>query len=199
MSWLIRGWRLILVSLMPLGLVLVSCSEGVGVPDLTGMAATQDKPAAVASLGESRATSPDDSGYLTINVEMTDDGIQPASIFIPAGQRVLLVMRNRGNHEHHYHISGLVPQDMLWLSTETGNMETDGMDASEHSEHNHGGQMVPYHKCSPGSVICPTGNAVHAHAGAGGMDAIFFTANNTGTFLAGDPLHPEMTAKVTVF
>ncbi|MBI4288624.1 MAG: cupredoxin domain-containing protein [Chloroflexi bacterium] len=138
-------------------------------------------------------------GYLTINVDVADDGIQPASIELPAGQRVMLVMRNRGRSEHHFHVSGLVPKDMLWFSKESGDAETVGMDPAEHSEHNHGGVMAPYHKCAPGSSICPTGESVHVHAEAGGLDAILFTTTNTGTFLATDPLHPDMIAKVTVF
>ena len=199
MLWLTQVRYYVLVALGVLGLALAACSSPASVADTGRGVAPQLEPTSTVNLDEHRVTSSvEPAGFLTINVDMADGSIQPASIFIPAGQRVLLVMRNRGNYEHHFHISGLVPQDMLWFSKETGDMETDGMGAAEHSEH-HSGQMVSYHKCSPGAVICPTGNAVHAHAGAGGMDAIFFTATNTGTFLAADPLYPEMTANVTVF
>lgn len=138
--------------------------------------------------------------YLTINVDITDAGIQPTSIYMPVGQSVLLVMRNRGSYEHHFHISGLVPADMLWFSRETGGMGEDNIDAADHSDHNHGGEMLPYHLCSQSqSGLCPTSNAVHTHAGAGDIDAILFTATNTGTFSAQDPLHPEIEGKVIVY
>ncbi|MBI2854701.1 MAG: hypothetical protein HYX87_07270 [Chloroflexi bacterium] len=134
------------------------------------------------------------SPYLTVNVDVTDTGVQPPAIYLPAGKSVLLVMRNRGTREHHYHIFGLVPADILWLSKES---DGSGAGAGDHDEHNHGGALVPYHICSSG--VCPTGDDVHMHAVAGDMDAILFTATTSGTFLAQDPLHPEINGKVVVY
>ena len=47
--------------------------------------------------------------YLTVNVEVSDGAIRPASVFIPAGRPVQLLVRNRGTMEHHYRVVGLTP------------------------------------------------------------------------------------------
>ena len=186
---LIRLKFLLLASALAVGVVLASCANPPNQTDTLAPAVAIQNDASIISSDQLLP-------YLTINVDINDAGIQPASIYLPVGQSVLLVMRNRGDHEHHFHISELLPTDMLWLSKEgvVGDIDT-----AEHAEHNHGGDMVPYHICSPESgIICPSG-AVHAHAEAGDMDVILFTPTNAGTFVAKDPLHPEIVGQVIVY
>ncbi|MBI4320839.1 MAG: hypothetical protein HY675_20290 [Chloroflexi bacterium] len=137
--------------------------------------------------------------FLTINVEMTDDGLRPSSISIPEGKRVQLLVRNFGQIEHHFHIQGLVPKDMLWLATGRSEAQVGGdSEPDEHaSHHGNGGQLVPFHTCTSG--ICPTGNAVHAHADPGEIDVVWFIATNKGTFEVVDALSPEQIGSVTVY
>lgn len=129
---------------------------------------------------------------ITINVELTDTGFVPESVRIPVGREIQLVVRNRGAREHHYHIVGLQPTDLLWLSKE----DPADTPPDVHAAH-HGAELVPYHICKSG--ICPAGIAVHAHAAPGDIDVIIFTATKTGTFVVRCPLHPELKGKVVVF
>ncbi|MCZ7574257.1 MAG: cupredoxin domain-containing protein [Ardenticatenaceae bacterium] len=224
-----RERRRILVGLMPVVLVLVACTgatglsgqAGVAAPtnviasseafdraaDLSGEAgvtAPQEEPTAVVNLQERDAFPSDESaGWLTINVDITDDGIEPASIFIPVGRRVQLVLRNRGTTEHHYRVVGLVPEDLLWLAREATAEEqalvaAGAVTEDEHAAHHQAASVVPYRSASPAGIQ-PTGNEVHAYAAAGDMDVVFFTATNIGTFIVQDPLHPEIVGKVRVF
>ncbi|MBI3014592.1 MAG: hypothetical protein HYY65_05950 [Candidatus Tectomicrobia bacterium] len=133
------------------------------------------------------------AAIMTINVEMTDTGFLPAFLSIPVGQRIQLVVRNRGLQEHHYHIIGLRPSNLLWLSKE----DTAGTPQGEHAAHHPEGKLVPYHDCTSG--VCPVELSVHAHAAPGDIDVIFFTATNTGTFQVLCPLHPEMKGKAVAF
>lgn len=182
-----RPWRHLLVSLMPVGLLLVACSNPAGVSNEALVGAPQ-----VAS-----ATPSDESvAYLTINVDMTDDGFQPSSIFIPVGRGVQLVLRNRGSTEHHFRVLGLVPKDLLWLAGPEGAREEDVTD-EEHERH-HDASFVPFRAKSPAGIR-PMGDEVHAYAAPGGMDVVLFIPTNTGTFLVQNPLRPEIVGKVTVF
>ncbi len=132
------------------------------------------------------------AAMLTVNVELTDTGFVPSSVTIPVGQRIQLVVRNRGVREHHYHIVGLRPADLLWLSREDPSDTPPDVHGSHHS-----GELVPYHICKSG--VCPAGISVHAHAAPGDIDVIVFIATKTGTFEVRCPLHPEFRASVSVF
>ncbi len=139
--------------------------------------------------------------FLTVDVEVTDDGFQPSSLTLPAGERIQLLVRNHGSREHHFHIMGLVPEDMLWLEQGRDGLAEgsgDDVDEAEHAAHHAGAtQLVPFHTCTSG--ICPTENAVHAHAEPGEVDVVWFTATNRGTFEVVDPLDPGRTGSVTVY
>jgi hypothetical protein len=140
--------------------------------------------------------------FLTVNVELTEDGIHPAVISIPAGREVKLIVRNRGMTEHHYQVVGLVPADLWRVTTEavapaTDDAESMGMTEEEHAHH---------HEASLGEYLSKSGfqpgnNEVHAFAqgGGGGMDVIFFTAMTKGSYDVRCPLHPDITAKLVVF
>lgn len=187
MGRLIPAWRRLLIGLLSAGLVLAACSNPSGVSNQAGLAAPDGEPT-------TSSDGPDD--YLTVNVYMTDGGIQPPSFFIPAGQGVQLVMRNQGSTEHHFVVLGLVPKDLLWLALPEAARE-EGVTDAEHQQH-HNADFVPFRPRSPAGIR-PIGDQVHAYAAAGDMDVVLFTATNTGSFLVQCPLHPKVAGKVTVF
>ena len=134
---------------------------------------------------------------LTINVDLTDQGFSPDTIFMAQGQRVKLVVRNKGATEHHFHIIGLDPADMLWSVKGT---EMEGVDLTEEEAHNHDhGELADFHVCTSAFGICPTGLSVHAHAAPGDLDIIMFTTTNQGNFEITDPLHQNLMGTAIVF
>lgn len=205
MFWLlIRRWRSILIGLLPIVLVLAACtattdegSSQAGASVQQGEAANGD-PAAVVNLEKLRAVSSDQPlDYKTINVRITDDGYQPASLSIPLGQRVKLVVRNHGRTEHHYKIVGLVPGDLRWRVPAEMSEEEMTSEEDNHDLH-HAGAFVSMRSASPAGIQ-PTSHEVHAYAEGGGVDVVLFIPTNSGTFTVQDPLHPEIVGQVTVF
>lgn len=137
------------------------------------------------------------TGYLTLNIEISDSGIQPPVVFIPAGRPIQLVLRNRGSTEHHYRVVGLVPDDLVWVSRAESTPQ-DGVSDEEHASH-HNRQFVRQRATSPAGIR-PTGREVHAYApGNRGVDVVLFTASQTGTFVVQCDLHPEKVGKLVVF
>jgi cytochrome c-type biogenesis protein len=142
------------------------------------------------------APSPGPADYLTLNVEVSDAGIDPAAVFIPAGRTIQLMLRNRGSMEHHYRIVGLEPDELMWLTRP--DTPAQGLTAdTEHDHHNR--QIVRQRAISPGGIR-PTGREVHGYAAGGsGVDVVFFRATQAGTFVVRCDLHPEKTGTVVVF
>ena len=62
-----------------------------------------------------------------------------------------------------------------------------------------GRALVPYHICTSRTGLCPTGRAVHAHAGPGDVDVVVFTVTSPGTYQVVCPLHPDIKGTVVVF
>ena len=161
-----------------------------------------EEPAEPAPEEPAEPTTAESARYLTINVDITEAGYQPASISIPAGQRVQLVVRNRTQVEHHYRIVGLVPANLLWLADPVEATErVEGVTDDEHDAH-HASSYVAWRAPSPAGIL-PTGDEVHAwaylYSPGGGKDVVLFTATETGTFEVVCPLHPEMVGEVTVY
>lgn len=140
-------------------------------------------------------TGPAAAYILTMNVELTDTGFSPEVVSLPAGRPIRLVVRNRGQQEHHYHVQGLVPVQMLWLAKTLDDRAGNQLDHVAH----HAGDLVDYHICTSRAGVCPTGKSVHAHAEASEIDVVQFTPATTGTFQAFDPLHPDLRGTVIVF
>lgn len=203
MGRLAGGWRSLLVGLMPLGLVLAACTGATGVSN-AGVAAPQGERAAAVDLDKFRAISSEaPMSYLTINVDMTDDGFQPPTIFIPAGRRVELIVRNRGSTEHHYRVLGLVPDDLLWMARQETAEETALVAAGvvtedEHEVHHSRAGFARYRSPSPAGIR-PRGDEVHAYAESGGVDLVLFTATKAGTFSVRCPLHTGIAGSVVAF
>jgi cytochrome c-type biogenesis protein len=134
--------------------------------------------------------------YLTLNVVVSDEGIQPSAVFVPAGRPVRLVLRNRGTTEHHYRVVGLAPDDVMWISQGQSSGDT-AVSTDDHNHHDR--QFVRWRARSPAGVT-PTGDEVHAYApGSRGTDVVLFTASRAGTFIVQCDLHPEKVGKLTVF
>lgn len=203
MSQTVSGWCRLLAGLVPVGLALVACSSAVGAPIQPGVIQPHATPAGAVSLpvnGDTTQTSTpaieDTATLFVVNVDMTDEGYQPASIFIPKDRRVLLVLRNAGTTERHFRVPGLIPTNLLWLSEPEGPREA-GVTEEDHDSH-HSGGFVPWRGTSAAGIK-PLGFEVHGYAEKGGVDEVLFTPASTGSFMVQDPLHPEITGKVTIF
>ncbi len=144
------------------------------------------------------------ASYLTINVEVTDEGYVPASIAIPTGQRVQLILRNRGTAEHHYRVLGLAPEGLVFLAAPEDEAPAEapaGVSDGEHGQHHSGdgdGAFVPSRAMTTPAGVRVTGERIHAWAESGGLDTVIFTATKPGTFDVSDPRHPEIVGKLIV-
>ena len=179
------GRRRILISLLAIGLLLIACTSAPPVP--TAVAPWADF-AADADHAEHHGST------LTVNVYVTDAGFEPASIAIPAGRAVELVLRNVGADEHHLKVAGLAATGLMRLSRVEVVAAVDGNHA-----HDHGGSLVPIGSSTSSAGIRRSGNEVHAYAFGGGMDVIVFTATKSGAFKMHCPLHPGLTGRVEVY
>ncbi|MDP2728919.1 MAG: hypothetical protein Q8O55_00325 [Dehalococcoidales bacterium] len=197
MGRLIRYWNGFLLVLAA-ALVLTACSDDLSVSNKEVVLAPLGEPTAVVASDELPATSSDESGYLSLNLIVTDDSFQPPAIFIPVGQRVRLVLRNRGSTEHHYRVLELRIRDLLWLAPVDNTADTGEDEEAEHEAHHQATSFVSFRATSPADIR-PLGDEVHAYAEAGGGDMVLFTATDTGTFLVHCPLHPEIIGKVIVY
>lgn len=163
---------------------------------------------------ESAFVDPDfGSDPIVINVSLGEEGYDPETLFLPAGQRVKLILRNRGRSEHHYRVAGLIPAEMTWVlfpeidaydldSMSPEDLEALGLtgdiDDVEHVLHHLTPVYVPYREESPAGIK-PLANEVHGYVTVGKTDVLDFFPTNTGTFVVEDVLHPEITGRVIVF
>lgn len=180
----------VVAGFIPLCFLLVGCTNAGAAGNQGGLAGPRDVNSTGEPASEERVT------QLTINVELTDAGITPSSVYIPAGKGVQLVVRNRGLREHHYRVLGLVPRDLMWVAPD----EDVSGGPIDHEAHHHGTSAGAYRAASPAGIR-PTGSEVHAyaHGGGGGMDVVLFTATSQGTFAVECPLNPEMVGQLTVY
>lgn len=190
-----RSWSGILLLLVPAVLALAACSSPAGGVDAAATDALQEEPSAVVDATDAARA---DLPALTVSVYLKESGIEPASLFLPRGRRVRLVVRNHDRTEHHYRIVGLVPQDLLWRDPGAGAEDVDLTDEEAEMASHHETGFLPYRATSR-SGIRPFGDEVHGYARGGEFDVVLFTPTNTGTFTVECPLHPEETGKVIVF
>ncbi len=149
-----------------------------------------------------------DSPIFVANVQLTDDGFDPDMIFVPAGRQVRLVLRNRGSHEHHYRVAGLIASEIRWLmepdvdEEEIDNLLADNAgftdDDVEHILHHMTPSYVPFKDASL-SGIKPLRNEVHGYAQAGQTDVLTFYPLATGKYEVEDVRYPEFTGTFVVF
>ncbi|MBI3047299.1 MAG: sulfite exporter TauE/SafE family protein [Acidobacteria bacterium] len=168
-----------------------SIAAVLGVLALCGLGlSAQSGSAEHASHAAHGAAADESAHYLTVNVGISDEAIEPSAVFIPAGRPVQLLLRNRGTTEHHYHVVGLVPDEVWWM--------TEG-DGGEDGHNHHDRMFVAWRAPSPAGIR-PTGSEVHAYVSSvRGLDVVLFTATRTGTFVVQCDLHPEQVATLTVF
>jgi cytochrome c-type biogenesis protein len=132
--------------------------------------------------------------YLTLNVAVSDTGIEPSVLFVPAGRPIQLMLRNRGTIEHHYHVVGLLPDDLTWV------IPGAGAGAASSDEHDHHNRMYVRTRSASPAGITPTGQEVHAYVSeAQRIDVVLFTATQTGTYVVKCDRHPETIGRLTVF
>jgi cytochrome c-type biogenesis protein len=133
--------------------------------------------------------------YLTLNVAVSDAGLEPAAVFVPAGQPVQLMLRNRGTSEHHYRVVGLAPDDLRWMDRHEGAPDTPGAGGHDH----HIRTFLTTRAPSPAGIR-PNGREVHGYVtGARIVDVVLFTARQPGTFDVLCDLHPAEKGEFTVF
>jgi len=155
---------------------------------------------------------------LNINVTLTDEGIEPEIIFIPAGRAIRLVLTNHGTKEHHFRIKGLIPTQLRWMEIpEIDEYDVESMTPADlvaygieeaasitdeaelaHYMHHLVPSFVPSRPESP-TGIRPLGTEVHGWVGLGSNDLMEFFALQTGEYIADDVRFPEHTARVIVF
>jgi plastocyanin len=188
----LQRWSRLLLSLAALVALLAGCATA----PVASVAPMVPAAPAAAAPGENLR-------FLTVNVELSDEGISPAMVAIPVGREVKLVVRNRGTTEHHYHVVGLAPQGLWRVTTEEASLTRESNDAiatsaAEDDHAHHGASLGAY--VSQAGVV-PAADEVHAFAqgGGGGMDVLFFTATTPGTYKVHCTLHPDMVAQLTVF
>jgi len=166
----------------------------VGLLALGGAVAAAQSTAGDHAAHGAQGAAPDGSThYLTVNVGISDEAIQPAAVFVPAGQPVQLLLRQRGTTEHHYRVVGLVPDEVAWIAQ--GGTGTGASDGHDH----HDRTFIRERAASPAGVR-PTGRDVHAYVSTThGLDVVLFTATEAGTYVVQCDLHPEKVARLTVF
>ena len=153
-----------------------------------------------------------------VNIVLTDEGIEPDIIFIPAGRPVRMVLKNRGTGEHHFRIKGLIPSQLRWMEIpEIDEYDIDSMSPEEleaygiadidtitdeaelqHVLHHIQPSFVPMKEQSPAGIK-PLGTEVHGWVGLGDVEVMEFFALQTGEYVADDVRFPEHTATVIVF
>ena len=135
---------------------------------------------------------------LTFNVDLTADGPSPEHLFVPSNRSIQIVLRNRSRDEVHYQVLDLVPQEMLWISVPDAEVEREiGVSDEDHDAH-HDRDFVSWREESR-SGVKPTGEQVHGYTSVGELDVVRFVATSLGTFDVIDPLHPEFSARLTVY
>ena len=188
--------RLLTLAMVSVAL-LTACSPEAAEPTAAPTTTVAQVTASTTTIAPSNAIEADfDPFAITLNVDITENGYEPADLFIPAGRSVQLVIRNRTTTEHHYRVPGLETTDLLWLAEPVTEIE-EGVSEEDHLLH-HIAAYVAWRGTSP-SGIKPTLEEIHAYSAGGVNDVIRFTATSLGTFTVEDPLHPELSGTITVF
>lgn len=149
--------------------------------------------------GGDRTYQPDENAPgVTVNIDVSEKGYEPADVTIPAGPSVQLILRNRSTDEFHYRVLGLEATELLWLAAkEEDVVREEGVTDEDHEGH-HAKDFVEWRGTSPRGVK-PTLTEVHAYAGGTQMvDVLHFYALKPGKYHVTDPLHPELKGTLTV-
>jgi mono/diheme cytochrome c family protein/plastocyanin len=163
----------------------------------------------------------------TVNIYMTEEGFEPSSVTIEAGQRVRLVLRNRTLKERHYRVIGMPAASINWMAVPRDRWEV--VDDEEHlahtfhhededvesaegvfvnprggwvdHDHSHALDYIPWRGTSP-SGIKPNGREVHGwtfpYSSSGNLDVMTFIPLVPGTYTAFDPVNPSFVGEIVV-
>ena len=104
---------LVEVVVASMAVVLAACG---GDSAASGDHGSVDTNATTATTEPAPITQDWDRVLITLNVEVTDDGFEPAAILIPAGRGIQLLMRNHGTTERHLRVIGAEPARLLWVA-----------------------------------------------------------------------------------
>jgi len=163
----------------------------------------------------------------TVNIYMTEEGFEPSSITLAAGQRVRVVLRNRTLKERHFRVIGMPAASITWMAVPLDRWEA--VDAAAHlthafhheeeaaepvegqfvnprggwvdHDHSHAVEYIDWRGTSP-SGIKPNGREVHGwtfpYSSSGNIDVMVFIPLLAGTFTAFDPVNPTFLVEVVV-
>lgn len=146
---------------------------------------------------KSQGYKPDpDAPAVTINIDVSESGYEPANISVPAGPNIQLILRNRTADEYHYRVVGLNATQILWLAPKDDMPREDGVSEEDHEAH-HAKDFVDWRGKSPQGVR-PSLTEVHAYASGRQVDVVHFYALTPGTYEVSDPLHPTIKGSLTV-
>ncbi|MBN4064835.1 hypothetical protein JYU04_03770 [Dehalococcoides mccartyi] len=172
--------------------------EPTSVPTPAPTEIAEDSLQGLTDLNDEVLTADKDLLPLTFNVDLTVDGPEPAHLFVPSNRSVQIVLRNRARGEVHYRVVGLQPEKLSWISVPEENIEReDGVSDDDHDAH-HDRDFVPW-RAESRAGIQPSGDEVHGYSALGELDVVRFVATTLGTFDVVDPLHPEFSARLTVY
>ncbi|TAK74866.1 MAG: hypothetical protein EPO16_09950 [Dehalococcoidia bacterium] len=139
----------------------------------------------------------EDAEAVTVNIDVSEKGYEPADVRIPAGPSIQLILRNRSADEFHYRVVGLDATEILWLAAkEEDVVREEGVTEEDHEKH-HAKDFVAWRGTSPRGVK-PTLKEVHAYAAGTQVDVVHFYALAPGTYQVSDPLHPDLKGTLTV-
>lgn len=132
------------------------------------------------------------------------DGIEPATLFVPAGPRIRLVLRNRTVDERHFRVKALPADEVLWLhppeftAFDVEQMTPEeqaaigfdpGETDAEHFVHHSEATFMPRKDVSPAGIE-PLPGDVHGYTTGHGSEVMVFYALETGRYEVEDPLRP---------
>ncbi len=133
---------------------------------------------------------------VTVNIDVSEKGYEPADVRIPAGPSIQLIIRNRSADEFHYRVVGLDAAELLWLAGKEDMVREEGVTEEDHDMH-HAKDFVEWRGTSPRGIK-PTLTEVHAYASGSQVDVVHFYALKLGTYQVTDPLHPDLKGTLTV-
>ena len=183
---------LVTVAITSMALVLAACGGDSAASD-DGSANTE---ATTATTEPAPIPQDWDRVLITLNVEVTDTGFEPAAIFIPAGRGIQLLMRNHGTTEHHLRVVGAEPARILWVARPDTGIE-DGVTEEDHSKHHLIG-YIDWRGTSDSGIKIPA-DEIHGWSRATEMEIMRFIISEPGTYQFEDVLFPELTGELTVF
>ena len=135
---------------------------------------------------------------LTFNIDLTPDGPKPEHLFVPGNRNVQIVFRNRARSEVHYQVLELIPDEIAWIAVPEEDVVREADVSDEDHDAHHDRDFVLW-RAESLSGIQPSGEEIHGYTALGELDVVRFVSTTLGTFDVVDPLHPEFSARLTIY